>query len=69
MHSKNRNIEIMTDDETDKVIWELFKSLQNRYQNSLEKTMKGSEYVRLLYYKCHKIKPKRGRSYIDFPDG
>ena len=34
--------------------------------------MKGSEfvfyYVHLLYYKCHKINPNRGRSYIDSPD-
>ena len=34
--------------------------------------MKGSEsvfdYVQLLYYKCHKIKPNRGGSYIDSPD-
>ena len=34
--------------------------------------MKGSEFVfdygQLLYYKCHKTNPKRGESYIDFPD-
>ena len=34
--------------------------------------MKGSEfvfdYVHLLYYKCHKIKPNHGGSYINFPD-
>ena len=34
--------------------------------------MKGSEfvfdYVHLLYYKCHKINPKRVGSYIDSPD-
>ena len=34
--------------------------------------MKGSEfvfnYVHLLYYKCHKINPSRGRSYIDSSD-
>ena len=34
--------------------------------------MKGSEfaydYVHLLYYKCHKIKPNCGGSYIDSPD-
>ena len=33
--------------------------------------MKGSEfvfnYVRLLYYECHKINPNRGGSYIDYP--
>ena len=34
--------------------------------------MKGSEfvfdYVQLLYYKCYKINPNRGGSYIDSPD-
>ena len=34
--------------------------------------MKGSEfvfdYVHLLYYKCHKINPSPGGSYIDSPD-
>ena len=34
--------------------------------------MKGSEfvfdYVQSLYYKCHKINPNRGGSYIDFLD-
>ena len=34
--------------------------------------MKGSEFVfdyaQLLYYKCHKINPYRGGSYIDSPD-
>ena len=34
--------------------------------------MKGSEfvfdYVHLLYYKCHKINPNPGGSYIDSSD-
>ena len=34
--------------------------------------MKGSEFVRgyvhCLYYKCHKINPNRGESYIDSSD-
>ena len=34
--------------------------------------MKGSDfvfdYVHLLYYKCHKINPNCGGSYIDSPD-
>ena len=67
MDSKKDNIEIMTNDETDEVIKELFDSLKNRYQNNLE-SMKGSEfafdYVHLLYYKCHKINQNFGGSYI-----
>ena len=41
----------------------------------MEKLRKGSEFVfglfsvcHLLYYKCHKINPNRGGSYIDSPD-
>ena len=44
MHSKSDNIEIMTNDEVDEVIKQLFDSLKNRYQNDLE-SMKGSEVV------------------------
>ena len=59
----------MINDDADEVIEELFKSLQNRYQNNLEESMKASEfffdYVNFLYYKCHKINPNRGGSYID----
>ena len=54
MHSKSDNIEIMIDDEADKVVKELFDSLKNRYQNHSE-SMKGSafvfDFVHLLYYK------------------
>ena len=36
------------------------------------KSMRGSEfvfdYVDVLHYKCHKINPNRGGSYIDSPD-
>ena len=61
----------MVSDEADEVIKELFDSLKNRYQNNLE-SMKGSDfvfhYVQSLYYKCHKINPNCGGSYVDFPD-
>ena len=39
MHSKSDNIEIMINDEADKVIEELFKSLKNRYQNNLKSSL------------------------------
>ena len=61
----------MINDETDKVIKELFDLVKNRYQNSLE-SMKGSEFVfnyfQLLYYKCHRINPNCVGSYIDSAD-
>ena len=49
MHSKSDNIEIMINDEADKVIKELFDSLKNRYQNNLE-SMKCSEFVFMFSY-------------------
>ena len=62
----------MVNDEDDEIIEERFKSLQNRYPNNLEESMKGSDfvfnYVRLLYYKCRKINPNCGGSYIDSLD-
>ena len=68
MHSKIDNIEIMINDEADKVIKELLDSLKNRYQTNLE-SMKGKEfvfdYVQFLYYKCHKINLNRSGSYIN----
>ena len=48
----------MINDKADKVIKELFDSLENRYQNNLE-SIKGNtfvfEYLRLLYCRCLKI--------------
>ena len=44
MHSKSNNIEIMINDDADKVIKELFDSLKNRYRNNIE-SMKDSEFV------------------------
>ena len=47
-------------------------NLKNRYQNNLERKIRGNEfvfdYVHLLYYKCHRINFNRGGSYIDSPD-
>ena len=62
----------MTNDEADDVLKELFKSFQNRYQNNTAEKTEGSkfvfDYVNLLCYKCHKINPNRGGSFIDSPD-
>ena len=37
IHSKSGNIEIMINDEADKVIEKLFESIKNRYQNNLNR--------------------------------
>ena len=68
MHTKIDGKEITVNDEADEVIEEVFKSFRNRYQN----IMRGSEfvfnYIHLLHYKCRKINPNRGGSYIDSTD-
>ena len=55
-----------------KLIENLFELLLNRYQNNLEISIKLSDfffdYIHLVNYKCHKINPNRGGSYIDSPD-
>ena len=45
MHSKSGNKEIMINEKADKIIKNVFKSLLNRYQNNLEKLMKGSDII------------------------
>ena len=56
-------------DNTYEAIKEFFESLLNRYQNELETSIRGtdfmSNYVHLIYYKCHKINRNRGVSYRD----
>ena len=49
-----------------------FQSLLQKYQDGLEKSMKGSEFVfdsiDLLYNKLHKMSLNRNGSYIDSPE-
>ena len=72
MHTKSDNIKIMIGNETGEIIKKLFELLLQKYQEGLEKLMKGSEFifdfVDLLYYKLHKINLNRGKSYIDSPE-
>ena len=67
MHSKCDNKEITVNDKADEVIEKFLKLLFNRFENKLS-TFNESDfvlgYVNLLYYKCHKINPNRGGSYI-----
>ena len=54
MHTKSRNIEIMMGSETNDIIEELSESFLQNYQERLEESMKGSEFifdsVDLMYY-------------------
>ena len=45
MHTTSDNIEIMIGNEADEIIEKLFESLLQKYQEGLEKSMKGSEFV------------------------
>ena len=69
MYTKSDNIEIRIGDDINDVIKELFKSLLKRYQENLQKKMRGSEFgfdgVNLLYYDFNRISLNRGRSYIE----
>ena len=57
MHTKSDNMEIMMGSETDEIIKEFFKSLKQKYQEGLEESMKGSEFILdVLYYNLNKFK-------------
>ena len=45
LHFKSDNIEIMTSSETHEIIEELFESLLQRYQEGLEESIKGSNFI------------------------
>ena len=68
MHSKSDNVEIMSGRSTDIIVDELINSFKQRYQESLDKRMRGSSYVfnhvKLLEYHLHKISLSRGSSYL-----
>ena len=69
---KSHNIEVVSYDDANEFIEELFESLLWIYQIGLETTMTGSDFifdsVNLMYSKCHKGKFKGGGSNIDSPD-
>ena len=72
MRTKCNNVEIMMVSETDEIIKGLFESLLVRYQEGVEESMRGSEFifdsVNALYYDLNKISLSRGGSYIDSPE-
>ena len=72
MHTKSDNVEIMMGSGTNEIIEERFKSLLQRYQEGLEESMRGSEFifdsVDALYYDLNKISLNRSVSYIDSPE-
>ena len=65
------NVEIMMGSKTDEIIEELFKSFLQKYQEGLEESMRGSEFifdsVDSLYYSLNKVSLSTSGSYIDSP--
>ena len=64
------NESIMWGSDTDYIIRELFRSFLHNYQDEL-KIIKGSEFifesVELIDQKLHRVRLRRGGSYIKFP--
>ena len=71
MHTKSNNVEIMMGSETGHIIDEHFEFLLQRYQEGLEESMRGNEFVftnfDLLHYHIQRISLNRGGSYVNFP--
>ena len=71
MNTKSNNVEIVMGSETDQIIEELFKSFLQKYQEGLEESMRGSEFVYnsvdALYYNLNKVSLSTSGSYIDSP--
>ena len=71
MHTKSNNVEIMMGSETNEIIEELFETFLQKYQEGLEESIKGSDFVYdsvdALYYNLNKVSLSRGGSYIDPP--
>ena len=69
MYTKSNNVETTMGNETNDIIEELFKSIFQKYQEALEKSITGSELlfdrVDALYHNLNKISLSRDGSYID----
>ena len=69
MHTRSDNIEIMIGNDNDEITEGLFKSLLQKYEENLQKKMRGSDFefdgVNLLYYDFNEISLNRDGSYID----
>ena len=69
MHTKSNNVEIMIVSETNEIIEDLFEYFLQKYQEGLEESMRGNEFVYdsvdILYYNLNKVSLSRGGSYIN----
>ena len=71
MHTKSNNVEIKVGSETNEIVMDLFVSFLEKYQEKLEESMRGSEFIYcsadVLYYNLNKVSLSRGGSYIGSP--
>ena len=71
MHPKSNNMKFTVYNNANEVVNKLFKSLLSRYQDNLETSMTGSNFifdsVQLMYYKFRKVNFRYSGSYIDSP--
>ena len=71
MHTKSNNVEIMFGTEKMKLLRTFLNLFLQKYQEGLEESMRGSEFVYdrvdVLYYNLNKVSLSRGGSYIDSP--
>ena len=71
MNTRNDNIEIIFGDDNDDIIEQRFELLLQKYEESLQNRMRGSEFefdgVNFLHYDFNKTSINRGGSYIDSP--
>ena len=71
MHVRSDNEEFISGDDTNEIINLLFQLFIQRYEESLQNKMKGSDFefdgINFLYYDFNKTSIYRGGTYIDSP--
>ena len=71
MHTKRDDVEIKMGSETDEIIENLFEFFLQKYQEWLEESMRGNEFVydgvTALYYNLNKVSLNRAGFMYRFP--
>ena len=71
IHVRSDSEEFISRDYTNEIIKSLFQSFIQRYEESLQNKMKGSDFefdgINFLYYDFNKTSIYRGGTYIDLP--
>ena len=70
-HVRSDSEEFMSGEDTNEIIKSLFQSFIQRYEESLQNKMKGSDFevdgINFLYYDFNKTSIYRGDTYVDSP--